>query len=221
MTIYQKFVNENIKYGNYDFKARKDRRDEGMDKETAKFNLLLFHKILNKYNIKFFLLYGTVLGAIREKDFIAHDTDTDIGILEEERKQFLKAIPELIDNGFELIRTKEPDDLVTFMRNDEYIDIGVFVSNGKYYTYQGNLIDKYFLDKLDSIYFLGESFLIPSNIERFLELTYGSNWKIPLKNEPAMNLGWKNVYYRFKRVFLKTAIGKIIKKIIKKLIGKQ
>ena len=221
MTIAQQFIDKDIKYLEYDFQARKERRDEQIDKKVATENLLLFKTILDNANIEFFLLYGTVLGAIRENDFIEYDTDTDTGIFEEDREKLLKAIPKLLDNGFELIRTKVPDDLVTFMRNDEYIDIGIFSLQKGYYTYQNNLIDKYFLDTLESVNFLGETFLVPSKTELYLEKNYGKDWKTPIKGEPSMNLGWKNYYFRFKRVFLKTRFGQIVKVIVKKVLGRK
>jgi len=220
MTISQQFINQDTEYKDYDFQARKNRRSEIINKTVATENLLFFRDIFYSNNIKFFLLYGTVLGAIREKDFIEHDTDTDIGIFEKDRDGLLHIIPILLDNGFELIRTKAPDDLVTFMRNDEYIDIGIFTEKGKYYTYQENLIDKYFLDRLDVVDFLGENFYLPSHTDKYLEKNYGADWNIPLKNEPAMNLGVKNYYYRFKRRFLKTSFGRNIKTIIKKILGR-
>ncbi len=38
-------------------------------------------KILDNNNVKFFLYCGTALGAHREKKFIEHDQDIDVGIL--------------------------------------------------------------------------------------------------------------------------------------------
>ena len=51
-----------------------------MNKEKAFENLKDVSKILKGHDIKYWLEAGTCLGAYREKDFIAHDTDIDIGI---------------------------------------------------------------------------------------------------------------------------------------------
>jgi len=224
MTIAQQFTSTQKKYLEYDFEARKLRRNEAINKEIARKNLLDMKKILEEHHVNFFLLYGTVLGALREKDFISHDTDTDIGIFEKEKANLIESIPSLLDAGFTLIRTKFPDDLVTFMREDEYIDIGIFTKEKhalkEYYTYQGNLIDLHFLDTLEEIEFLGEKFYVPSSTELFLEKNYGKDWRIPCKDEPAMNLGYKNSYYRLKRMFLRTALGKKLKPLVKKLLGR-
>ncbi|MFW6130632.1 MAG: LicD family protein, partial [Atribacterota bacterium] len=44
-------------------------------------NLKLFEKEMNKLGYKIYLSFGTLLGAIRENDFIAHDDDIDIAYL--------------------------------------------------------------------------------------------------------------------------------------------
>jgi phosphorylcholine metabolism protein LicD len=222
MTIAQQFKDKNIKYLDYDFIARKQRREEKIDKKIAKENLLLFRDIFYKNGINFFLLYGTVLGAIREKDFIEHDTDTDIGIFEKDREKLLKIIPILLENGFELIRTKAPDDLVTFMKNDEYIDIGIFRLEKDNYRYQNNFISKKYLEELDVISFLEYDFFIPINIKKLLKEWYGSDWMIPYKNEPAME-GTKldKFISKIKRIILRNKTFQKNKHIIKKILGKK
>jgi hypothetical protein len=49
-------------------------------KEIAIKNLILLKEILNKHHCAWWLSDGTLLGAVREQDFISHDTDTDIGV---------------------------------------------------------------------------------------------------------------------------------------------
>ena len=146
-----------------------------------------------------FSYFGTLLGAVREQNFIKHDTDTDLGIFDFDRFKFINAIPQLIKSGFEIIGTKAPDDLVTFMRHDEYIDIGIF-SNKRigfcnYFKYQNNLIDNYFLENLDEIQFLGLTFKIPSNVDEFLVKNYGKDWNFSQRGEPALPLGTFNLIH--------------------------
>jgi len=175
-----------------------------MSKITAKENLESFKGAMDRVDAPFFLLYGTLLGAVREGDFIAHDTDIDVGIYEQDKPRLIHAIKELINDGFELIRTKFPDDLVTIMRDDEYIDVGIFrktkLREVESYVYQRNAIDATSLDSLDSINFLGLVYRIPKNKEQLLTVWYGNNWVKPQKNYPASDLDtqtWKKIANRY------------------------
>ena len=55
-----------------------------MDKVVMSANLADFQAVMQKYQIPFFITFGTLLGAVREHDFIDYDTDVDVGILNPE-----------------------------------------------------------------------------------------------------------------------------------------
>lgn len=55
-----------------------------MDKQKATQNLIDAIDTLNDQGLTNFIIDGTLLGAIRECDFIAHDTDIDIGVFMDE-----------------------------------------------------------------------------------------------------------------------------------------
>lgn len=176
-----------------------------MNRNIAKDNLEKFKQIMDEVEVPFFLLYGTLLGAVREKAFIAHDTDIDIGIYDGDRELFIVALGRLIQEGFQLIRTKIPDDLVTIMRDDEYIDIGIFTKNiaaGKeIYKYQRNAIAASSLDSLESIIFYGSPYAVPKDREKLLCNWYGNDWRRPQKNLPASDMdtkAWKKIANKYR-----------------------
>lgn len=58
--------------------------------------LKIFHYLCEKHGIKYFLVGGSLLGAIRHKGFIPWDDDLDIGMTRNEYEKFMKlAAPEL------------------------------------------------------------------------------------------------------------------------------
>jgi lipopolysaccharide cholinephosphotransferase len=135
-----------------------------INRDIAKENLFLFKEILDKNNVKFMLAYGTLLGAIREGNFIEHDFDTDFIVLEEHRALFLDSLFEFSDNGFVVGRYE--NDIISLIRKDEYIDVYFFRKYlfiyrkiGIYYTYSR------FLEKTSTYNFLGEFFSIPQDFE--------------------------------------------------------
>ena len=50
-----------------------------MNKKICHENLSLFHEIMKKLNIDFWLSDGTALGFKRNNDFITYDNDVDVG----------------------------------------------------------------------------------------------------------------------------------------------
>lgn len=85
-------------------------------------NILFFAKrLLDGKNISFALIYGTLLGAVREHGFISHDYDVDIFI--KDQTALMAAIPEFYEKGFRLCRVVE-NRLYSFITDEgAYIDI--------------------------------------------------------------------------------------------------
>lgn len=150
-------------------------------------NLLLVKKVLDKNKVKFGLMFGTLLGAIREGNFIKHDEDVDLFVLEEDKDALINTLHDLLDIGFKVCRYDGR--LLSIIRDNEYIDFYFF---RKYLVFfrkssAGLTYKAAFLQETKSQAFLGTTFQVPKETEIFLKVLYGVNWKIPIKNTGAMS----------------------------------
>lgn len=154
--------------------------------------------ILDKYNIKYWLDYGTLIGIMREGRLLPWDDDIDISIFEEDSELMVnKVLPE-IEKIFCCIQTRHvKEDLYPlkkgmisifkvrnkkfkFFRGNVRLDIAVM------YKYDENVYSVSF-DKLhkipqelirefDIIEFNGKSYRVPEEYDAYLTYCYG-DWK--------------------------------------------
>lgn len=168
-----------------------------INREISKVNLELFHSVIEGEDVRYGLMYGTLLGAIREQNFIEHDEDIDLYLLEEDREKFLRLLPEFKEKGLELIRVQYNGDLISLMRDDEYIDIYVYKQTTRFgfmkMRISGNayILKAKYLENSILYDFLGMKIPIPSQPRKVLELLYGPTWETPIKNSHAP----KNTFY--------------------------
>lgn len=152
--------------------------------DQAKEVLFKAKELLDGKGIKFGLVFGTLLGAIREHNFIPFDYDVDIYV--ENPQKLLKFIPEFYDKGFRLVRVQK-DILYTFRYNDgAYINMyslrkAPFPFNFYCYIIGRRYMPKKYFDKTKEIDFLGKQFVIPEDAEGEMRLCYGKTWRTPIK----------------------------------------
>ena len=75
-----------------------------IDKKIARENLVLLKRLCDVAGLKFILFYGSLLGAVREHDFITHDEDIDVVMYKTDMSKFLNMLFDLRKEGFELAR---------------------------------------------------------------------------------------------------------------------
>lgn len=162
-----------------------------INKEIEEENLLLFSEIMNNNNIPFIFLGGSLLGAVREHDFIDYDDDIDLGIDISYFQLVKDILPEFIKVGFEVARYDRRC-IISIIRKGQYIDMAFFEKyNDIISSCSGWLVLTKFLNDLDYIEFKGNKYLAPKEYEEYLKCEFGDNWKTPIKyfnfNQPK----WK------------------------------
>lgn len=226
-----------------------------MMEELAVKNLRELKEILDTLDIKYWLDWGTLLGAVRNGKIIKWDADIDFGIMDNDWEKIVSTLPELEKRGFEFFLGKLKIHENVF---EKYInirrygcDIGVEVYQVKgenAVAMSGNptnviswilkilcylssstemdwksrwdsitkvlknclslfppklkklfsdvvrmmwrrssvrftliVVPKHYFEKLNTIKFYGMTFNIPSDVEDYLKLHYGEDWRTPKK----------------------------------------
>jgi hypothetical protein len=187
--------------------------------------LIQADKALRSVDSFMFLDFGTLLGAYREKNFIAYDSDLDVGILYELMPQNL---PELLRKyGFKHLKNSYVKDtgLITedvYSYKGLHIDFWIyFKKDNDLFCYLGRKHEtkppKYVTEAdgfpcrlswvtaagFSEMDFLGHKFYAPNNTPQWLGEIYGSSFMTPIKqwsehNQPTrITTHTERLYRRF------------------------
>ena len=164
--------------------------------------LLEIKRISQIHGMKYYLAYGTALGAVRHKGFIPWDKDVDIGVEISDYKKFCEGINKEISNKFKLssIETEKSYDSLKARvaikgesHHDNHIDIFPIVGA------PNTLFSRWIFSKAS--YYLYRMYFIKKVNENHL---YGNNLK-------------KKVLVKFLKILTIPIPKKIIVKIFNKL----
>lgn len=154
-----------------------------IDKQIANENLKLLKEVCDRNGLTFLLYFGTLLGAVREHDFITHDEDIDLIMDRKDMPAFLAMLFELREVGFELARF-ERRGFLSVIRKGEYIDM---------YFYQPypddpelnyccmDIWPKEFNEQMAPMEFLGSTYMAPKDYTGYLAHQYGKDWQTPIE----------------------------------------
>lgn len=156
--------------------------------------------LLVRNNIRHWIDYGTLLGAVRTGRLIPWDGDADMGFLAEDREEIL-ALKQTIEEDGYWLDTKEFApvwDHTAYSHNIIRIRYSYFNSlhvdlfpwweeNGKMHKIwfgsrgghkaMGREFDRRFINNLDRISLCGKDFPCPSPPEDFIRFRFGDNYK--------------------------------------------
>lgn len=174
-----------------------------IDREVAFENLKEVVCVLREAGIQVSPAYGTLLGIIRENNFIEWDEDIDLFVLSEDKEKLLDAFWTMKAEGLELVRVERCNHLYSVMRNNEYIDFYIMDKiSPEIRTGYGDLFmfEKYLTDLIDWD-FRGITISIPRQYEECLEFLYG-DWRTPVKYA-NFNLSKAKIFKANFKTFLK------------------
>jgi hypothetical protein len=157
--------------------------------------------ILRKCGIRNWLSAGTALGAYRDgfsKKFVERDTDIDVGVcigLEDDGDKIYKLLhEEFIKNGFKLIRTYKGNwkySQLCMEKDGIWFDMYFFYQEGDTfcaYTEYGIMKKPAsMVYEQQSVIIDGKQYSIPNDIEGYLALRYGPEWRKP----SAAKVSWE------------------------------
>ena len=174
-----------------------------MNHEAAVYLLVTLKNVLAKHGIKFMPMFGTLLGAIREHDFIKNDTDIDVLIYGKDKDAIFNLRPELEKYDIHLYCYCLPW-IFTFKYKSITCDFYPLYESAWPWTKWYNLlweryINKKFFVNTEDYEWFGETFQVPANPERLLAYLYGNDWRIPQskKSPVESKLFFWRYAYRF------------------------
>lgn len=138
-----------------------------------------------------FLAYGTLLGAVREGDFLGHDDDVDLGYVSSHSEpvdvvgESLRLERALVRAGMDVERYSGAG-IKVHVRDEAGVHRGLDVFGGMFR--RGNLVllgeiiaplDESEILPLSTVTLAGAEFPAPAHPEALLELMYGPGWRVP------------------------------------------
>jgi fukutin-related protein len=142
-------------------------------------------KLLTQHNIKFWMDFGTALGAVRENAIIQWDKDADFGLLEEDYDKILSLKDQIHEESFDIATVSEPGVIriyyskvnrnqldLFFWRNENEIMVSDHSLN------KNKFFPSYFIQQTPAVHFYDKMIPAPYDVEKFLEYRFG-DWKTP------------------------------------------
>lgn len=168
-----------------DWFAMHERRKKSKRSREIKFEILkMLKEKMDSHDIPFYLMYGSLLGVVRENDFIKWDEDVDVGVL----GRFQNRLAAIIDHLHPLQLLRIGDYYFSLMYKDEFVDVYTFTEEDEKYSYCGGL-KRYFdeekevFDEPSAIQFKGLDLLTVKDPIQSLERWYGLDWQVEKEKE--------------------------------------
>ncbi len=160
---------------------------------------------LHAAGVEAFPAYGTLLGAIREQNFIGHDNDVDLGYVSRHThpldviRESFRLQRTLREQGYAVDRYSAAAFKVDVVEADggvRGLDVfGGYFLDGRLYLMGeiGTPFQEDWIFPLGTCTLAGRTLPAPARPEKLLEATYGPGWKVP---DPAFHFETPRTTYR-------------------------
>lgn len=147
-----------------------------IDKERMTKSLKLLSVNLDKIGINWGPAFGTLIGIVRNDDYIPWSPHFDVYILKEDEERFKDVLWSLIDAGFNLVR-HERRGLYYIEKDGEYFKIFVLhkISSDVRHTGGTDFIHEKYLQNTTKWMFRDIALNVPTDVDEYLTFQYG-NW---------------------------------------------
>jgi len=151
-----------------------------MGQEVMTENLHVLSVYLDKIDINWGPAFGTLIGVVRNNDYLPWKAVFDIYILKEDEERFKDVLWMLRDEGFDLVR-HERRGLYYLRRKNEFIKVFILhkISSDVRHTGGSDFIHEKYLQNTVKWVFKGIELNVPAEVDEYLEFQYGTDWVIP------------------------------------------
>lgn len=144
-------------------------------------------ELLKKNNVKYWLDWGTLLGAVRDGRMIPWDFDIDLGIYSEDVAKALALRTEVWKDGYDLCVCPVLESKLYFYKKDDsgvdfHIDLDAWIKDGDILRSNFNqdiIHTAEELENLQELEFEGKMYPVPKEPEKVLARFFGQDWRRP------------------------------------------
>ncbi len=161
--------------------------DKHINRDNMLENLHVLSLYLDKIGINWGPAFGTLIGIVRNDDFLSWAPVFNIYILKEDEERFKDVLWHLVDEDFKIVRY-ERRGLYYLMRNGEYFKIFVLhkISSDVRHTGGSDFIHEKYLQNTVKWDFRGILLNVPQQLDEYLTFQYGE-WIVPQKKNLKLN----------------------------------
>ena len=174
-------------WGKIQYKFCKLKSTKKINKKHYTKDLIGIKKILDEEKITFWLIFGTLLGAVREKDFLEWDDNINIAIYEEDLIPKLDVLKDIFIFSKFIVRRipKKRGTKINLYKHNHKISVEGLFLDPSYCKNKYRLSNKFrhprkYFEEYGEIEFKRKIFRVPSPVEKYLKFLY-KDWKTPIK----------------------------------------